>query len=320
MDPTKKSLEERLQYQKRLNAITNEIHAAKDTDEILTNLQDEILSLFDADRITIFVVDRERRQLVSMVKTGDEIKEIRVGLTKKSIAGFSATHGKMVNITDVYDEKELKQISPELTFDCSWDEKTGYRTCQVLVSPIVYGRQLLGVVQLLNKKGGGRFTREDQASLLDITKVLALAFHKNQRIARQTKPTRFDRLLANNILSVRELNQAASRARAGKKSVESVLMSEFNIAKEEIGKSLVQHYQTRFVPYDDKMVIPGDLLKGLKAGFLRNNGFVPLGETDGKVVVVMEDPDYLPAKDAIKRFLPDASLSIVYRSEKISTR
>lgn len=304
MANSKKSLQDRLQYQKKLHTITNEIHAARDTNEILINLQDQILSLFDADRITIFVVDREKRQLASMVKTGGEIREIRVGLNKKSIAGYCAVCGKMVNILDVYDTKALHRISPELQFDRQWDEKTGYRTRQVLVAPIVHARQLLGVIQLLNKKNGPSFTQEDQSSLLDILKVLGLAFYKNQKLAQHTKPTKFDFLLTHNIISGNELDQAMSRARNTQKSVESILMADFNVPKADIGKSLASYYRTRFIPYDDKMVIPGNLLKGLKVSFLKSNVFVPVGQADGKVMVVMEDPSYLPAVDAIKRFFP----------------
>ncbi|MBW1945868.1 MAG: hypothetical protein JRJ51_24015, partial [Deltaproteobacteria bacterium] len=40
-----KSLEEQLQFQKRLNNITNKIHSARDTNDILINLQDDILAL-----------------------------------------------------------------------------------------------------------------------------------------------------------------------------------------------------------------------------------------------------------------------------------
>ncbi|MGM0425779.1 MAG: ATPase, T2SS/T4P/T4SS family [Thermodesulfobacteriota bacterium] len=304
MANSKKSLQDRLQYQKKLHTITNEIHAARDTNEILINLQDQILSLFDADRITIFVVDREKRQLASMVKTGGEIREIRVGLNKKSIAGYCAVCGKMVNILDVYDTKALHRISPELQFDRQWDEKTGYQTRQVLVAPIVHARQLLGVIQLLNKKNGPSFTQEDQSSLLDILKVLGLAFYKNQKLAQHTKPTKFDFLLTHNIISGNELDQAMSRARNTQKSVESILMADFNVPKADIGKSLASYYRTRFIPYDDKMVIPGNLLKGLKVSFLKSNVFVPVGQADGKVMVVMEDPSYLPAVDAIKRFFP----------------
>ncbi|MFP4088158.1 MAG: GAF domain-containing protein [Desulfobacteraceae bacterium] len=304
MADSTQSIEERLEYQKRLNAITNEIHAATDTNEILLNLQGRILSLFDAERITIFVVDREKRQLVSMVKTGDEVQEIRVGLNKKSIAGFCAVTGRILNIADVYDDQALQRISPDLRFDRSWDERTGYQTRQVLASPIVQARQLLGVIQLLNKTHGTRFTRDDHAALMDILKVLGLAFYKNQKLTQQTKPAKFDYLLTNNILSGNELNQAMSRARNSKRSVESVLMSDFKVSREDIGKALASHYRTRFIPFVDKMAIPGELLKGLKANFLKNNVFVPVGQSDGKIMVVMENPDYLPARDAVKRLFP----------------
>jgi len=60
--------------------------------------------------------------------------------------------GKTFNIVNAYDDKELKKINPELTFDRSWDEKTGYKTEQVLVAPIKFSKYLLGVVQLINKE------------------------------------------------------------------------------------------------------------------------------------------------------------------------
>ncbi|GAG79198.1 unnamed protein product, partial [marine sediment metagenome] len=46
-----------LQFSKRLNFITNKINSSKDIDDILINLREDILSLFDADRLTIYVVD-----------------------------------------------------------------------------------------------------------------------------------------------------------------------------------------------------------------------------------------------------------------------
>ena len=97
VDVPQRSLEAQLEYQKRLNSITNRIHSAGDTNDILLNLQDEILSFFDADRITIYVVDGIRKQIVSRIKTGDEINEIRVMINHDSIAGYCASTGKVVN-------------------------------------------------------------------------------------------------------------------------------------------------------------------------------------------------------------------------------
>jgi type II secretory ATPase GspE/PulE/Tfp pilus assembly ATPase PilB-like protein len=307
MASREKALKEQLEFQKRLNIVTNKIHSAKDTNDILLNLQSDILSIFEADRITIYVVDGVRKQIVSRFKTGDEISEIRVSIDTGSIAGYCASSVKLVNIRNAYDQSELRKTHAGLTFDRSWDQKTGYKTIQVLAAPITYNRYLLGVLQLINKKNGDRFTPADESSALDIARVLGIAFFNNQKAAQKAKPTRFDHLITSNIIGQRDLSEAMSRARKTKRSVESILMSDFQVSKQDIGKSLSSFYKTRFIPYDDKMVIPGELLKGLRVSYLKSNVFVPVSESGDKVVVAMQDPNYLPGRDAIKRIIPAKS-------------
>ncbi|RLB13973.1 MAG: pilus assembly protein, partial [Deltaproteobacteria bacterium] len=299
-----RSLEEELQFQKKFNYITNKIHSAKDTNDILLNLQKDILGLFDADRITVYVVDGIRKQIVSRFKTGNEINEIRVPIDKGSIAGYCAATASLVNIKNAYDEKELKSINPHLRFDKSWDKKTGYKTTQVLAAPITYNRYLLGVVQLINKKNGEVFGKGDENAALEIAKVLGIAIFNNHRSAHKAKPTRFDYLITNNIISNKDLSEAMARARKTKRSVEAVLMADFQVSKEDIGKSLASFYKTRFISYDERMPIPGELLKGLRVSYLKSNVFVPIGHSGNKVVIAMEDPGYLPARDAVKRIIP----------------
>lgn len=301
---SEKSLEEQLQFQKRLNSITNQIHSAKDTDDILLSLEEEILALFDADRITVYVVDGASRQVVSRFKTGSEMDEIRVPINSESITGYCASFGKVINISNAYDEEELKRINADLNFDRSWDKKSGYKTKQLLVAPITFNRYLLGVIQLINKKKGNNFTLEDQSSVLEIARVLGVAFFNNQKLAKKSKPTKFDHLISNHIITHKDLERAMVTARKTKKQVESVLMSDFKVSKEDVGKSLSNYYKTQFVPYDERMVIPGQLLKGLKMGFLKKNIFVPLSQSGNKIVVAMENPDYLPARDVISRLIP----------------
>ena len=303
-EPPERVLENQLQFQKKLNSITNKIHSAKDTNDILMNLQGEILGLFDADRITIYVVDGIRKQIVSRFKTGSETSEIRVPIANGSVAGYCAATGKVVNVHNAYDSQELTRIHPQLGFDMSWDTKTKYRTTQILAAPIMYNKYLLGVIQLINKKSGEAFTEEDSSCAVDIARVLGIAFFNNQRAVQKTKTTRFDHLITNNIISSKDLTEAMSRARKTKKSVESVLMSDFQVSKDDIGKSLSSFYKTRFIPFNDRMVIPGNLLEGLRVSFLKSNIFVPVMESDHHVVVAMEDPNYLPARDAIKRIIP----------------
>ena len=101
--PAGKSLEDQLRFQKRLNAITNKINSTRDTSEILLNLQDEILGLFDADRITIYVVDGVKKQVVSKFKTGNEVAEIRVPIGSDSIGGYCAASGRIITVANAYD-------------------------------------------------------------------------------------------------------------------------------------------------------------------------------------------------------------------------
>jgi len=299
-----KSLEDQLRFQKKLNNITNRIHAAKDTNDILLNLQSEILGLFDADRITIYMVDGIRKQIVSKFKTGNEVAEIRVPLGSGSIAGYCAASGRLLNISNAYDDGELKSINADLSFDKSWDEKTGFKTSQVLACPVSYNKYLLGVIQLINKKTAKAFTSEDQTSVQEIAKVLGIAFFNNQKAAQKRRPTKFDYLIANSIITERDLETAISNARKSKKPVEGVLVSDLQVSKDDIGKSLAAYYKTRFIPFDEKMVIPGEVLKGLRPSFLKNNVFVPVSQNNNKVVIAMENPDYLPARDTIRRLIP----------------
>jgi type II secretory ATPase GspE/PulE/Tfp pilus assembly ATPase PilB-like protein len=299
-----RNLEDQLQFQKRLNTITNQIHSAKDTNEILFNLQNDILGLFDAKRLTIYVVDGIKKQIVSKIKTGDEVAEIRVPISNDSIAGYCAVSGRIVNVSNAYDPGELRRINPQLQFNKSVDEKTGFKTGQVLAAPISYNKYLLGVIQIINKRNGNQFTAEDHSYVQEISKALGIAFFNNQKLAQRRRPTKFDYLITHNIITDKDLEQAISAARKAKKPVESVLVSDLQVSRGDIGKSLAAYYKTRFIPFDDKMVIPGEVLKGLRAGFLRSNVFVPVSLSGNKVVVAMENPDYLPARDTIRRLIP----------------
>ncbi len=298
------ALQKELQFSKRLNFITNKINSSKDIDDILINLREDILSLFDADRLTIYVVDGISKEIFSRFKTGEEINEIRVPINNTSIAGYSAKSGKMANIRNAYDYDELKRINHELTFDKSWDEKTGYNTKQVLVAPIKFDKYLLGVIQLINKVNGKYYSAEDQQSVVEIAKVLGIAFFNHRKLKQSKRRTKFDSLISSNIITQKDLEEAMDLARKSKSSVETVLMNDYNVSKEGIGKSLGMFYDTRFITYDERMPIPVQLLKGLKPTYLKNNLFVPVAKSDSKIVMAMENPDYLPGQDTIKGLIP----------------
>jgi type II secretory ATPase GspE/PulE/Tfp pilus assembly ATPase PilB-like protein len=293
-----------LSYYKALHDIGNQIHAAKDINEILINLREKILTLFDADRITIYVVDGKRKEVYSRFAAG-AIQEIRVPINNKSLAGYTANNAQITNIVNAYDVQELKLIDRELGFDKSWDEKSKYMTNQILTVPIFYKKYVIGVLQLINKKGGDRFSLEDQNSAVEMAKVLGIAFFNQKKMAQQrVKRTKFDYLIDNNIITESELENAISMARARNMSIETIFLKGMKVKKDDVGRSVAQYYNCDYVPFDSHYPIPGDLLGKLKPMYLKNNLWVPLGKVNGKIKILIDNPQRLDRVDSIKSLLP----------------
>src|SRR5438094_3742941 len=240
-------------------------------------LQGENLELLDSDRMTISAVDTARKELFSKFLALDTVKEIRLPISEKSIAGYVAASARIVNIADAYDKAELARISPTLSFDGSWDKKTGFRTQQVLGMPILHDGKPIGVIQLLNKKRGARFTKEDETGASRIAKTLSIAFnnqaqmsHSQELAQAQARPkTMFDYLVAQQRITAQELNSAVADARRRQTDVESILIEQYKVPKIEVGSALSQFYECPFIEYDDKMIAPPDLMKGLRIEHLR---------------------------------------------------
>jgi type II secretory ATPase GspE/PulE/Tfp pilus assembly ATPase PilB-like protein len=308
---TVQSLSDRLVYEQKLVHVIDRIHAAKTLDTIFLQLKDEILELLDADRLTLYVVDPEKRELYSRFLALDTVREIRVPISDRSIAGYAALTRKLVDVADAYDAEELKRIGPALHFDASWDKRTGYRTHQVLAMPITHETRVVGVIQLLNKKHGPRFSREDETGVSRIAKTLGIAFHNQTQLA-QRRPAKFDYLLAQHLITDEELNAAIADARRKQVDVETLLVEQYKVPKNEMGTALSQFYKVPFVEYDEKTVPPPDLLKELKTDYLRTTNWLPLRrEADGTVVVLIDNPQDLQKVDTINQLLPRQTVRFV---------
>ena len=314
--PSIQILQERLAYEQKLVQLVDRIHSAKSLDNIFIELQSEILELLDADRMTTYAVDAAKRELFSRFLALDTVKEIRLPVSEKSIAGYVAASGRVVNIADAYDRAELAKISPTLSFDGSWDQKTGFRTKQILGMPILHDGKPIGVIQLLNKKRGARFTKDDEAGASRIAKTLGIAFNnqaqltQSQELAQaQAKPkAKFDYLVAQQRITAQELHSAVTEARRRQTDVESILIEQYKVPKSEVGIALSQFYECPFVEYDDKILPPPDLLKGLRIEYLRRNFWLPLRREDHSVVVLIDNPQDLQRVDSVAQALKNRKI------------
>ncbi|HUJ12352.1 MAG TPA: ATPase, T2SS/T4P/T4SS family [Thermoanaerobaculia bacterium] len=297
---TSSSVERELEYRKKLSAITNQLNSAESIPHILLSLKDKILELLDAERLTIYAVDTKNQELYSIQKIGDVPKEIRVPKSFASIAGFTALARKTINIKDAYDAAELAKFHPNLRFDQRWDKSSGFRTKSVLAVPVAFEKYLLGVLQLINKRHGTIFTAQDEDAAEEIARILGIAFYNQHRAARQSKPSRLGGLIDKGIISEKDIEQAVSNARVNNTTIEKVLIEDFNVPKDEVGKSLAQFYATQFFSYDGMQTISQDLKERVPSDMWKKYTCAPVERRPGVLVVAVDDPQDLTRLDGIR--------------------
>ena len=200
----------KLEFQKRLQAVTNKIHATSNIDEIMLELSQDICSLFEAERLTIYVLSEDRTSIISKVKTGlSSFKDLKLPINEQSIAGFVALSKKLINIRDVYDDNELRVHNPNLKFLKEVDKRTGFRTKQMLVAPVVDSgaNELIGVIQVINSKSGQPFSPVAEEGAAHLCETLEIALRQRSRPAAMLRG-KYDHLVTNAVLSAEEMDLA----------------------------------------------------------------------------------------------------------------
>ena len=147
-------------------------------DVLLPRLMSIVTESLGADRSTLFLLDPDSNELFSRVAQGDSIGEIRIP-SEAGIAGSVFTSGQAVIIADAYADA---RFNPEV------DKRTGYRTHNILCTPVRYKGVPMGVVQVLNKSGTD-FDDEDMR-LLDALTAQAASALENARLYERVERAR----------------------------------------------------------------------------------------------------------------------------------
>ena len=138
---------------------------------LLKTVAEEIKKVLDADRCTVFLLDKNKNELVSKIALGMGTQELRFP-ADKGLAGYVAQSGEVINIKDAYADSRFNQ---------EIDKETGYKTKTILCMPIWNMKhEILGVFQVLNKQNG-TFTKEDEEVLIAIGSSAGIAI-ENARL------------------------------------------------------------------------------------------------------------------------------------------
>ena len=150
-----------------LLTLQRELALEADIDVVLRRIADAATALLDAERATVYVVDRERSEVWSRVLTEIELREIRLPLDGRGLASEVARGGGVLRIDDPYGDPR---------FDASVDARTGYRSHSMLMAPIdARDRTRLGVLQAVNKRGDGPFTKGDESVIQSLASSAGIA-------------------------------------------------------------------------------------------------------------------------------------------------
>lgn len=289
---SKEALERRLVFTRKLQAITQKIHATDNVEQIMLGLSGEICALLEADRLTIYAATPDGSTLVAKVKTGLEaFRTLKVAIGPESIAGYAAHARQLVNIKDAYDDAELAAIDPELNFLKDVDRRTGYRTRQVLAAPIINDEgELLGALQAINTLSGEPFPPQTETAVQELTRVLAVAFKQRREPWLVAMRSKFAYLTREGAVSSADFDEAAYAAQREKANLETVLTERYKVPRKAVGEALAEYHNVPYEPFRNGRSRPAGLLDHFSRDFAVTNGCLPVAETEsGRVVFMVTD-------------------------------
>lgn len=295
LPPDKRGVSFEALFYRQLQQVTTKIHETENIDQIMLEASQDICRLFNADRLTLYAVSDDRTAIISKVKTGlNTSRDLKLPISAQSIAGYVAHAKQMVNIADVYDEEALKRIHPTLTFLKEVDKRSGYRTKQMLVMPILDGDTLHGVLQVINNKSDQPFGELEVEGASQLCKTLATAIRQRMHRAEEgqrRKATKYDGLISAGVLTADELQGAVQKAREEAKPVEHVLMADYRIRPAQIGPSLAKFFGVSYEPFNAGRIRSEALQGPLKREFVVEQGWIPLEESPEGLIIMCTDPE-----------------------------
>ena len=161
-------------------------------------------------------------------------------------------------------------------------------------SPVLAGEQ---------SDGGPGPSRKDIADVVDITER-----QPRRHDYAQVKNRMYSYLLDNEFLTRRELDKAAHDSALRREPIDSILMNDLKIPKEDVLRSLSHYYQVPFEVYEEGIWIPKELFEGVNVAFMRKNLWVPLRIENDEITIAVDNPFDIQKLTLIKMLYSGKSL------------
>ena len=141
-----------------LDKISSELTRTTDLDVLLNKIIKYAAMIVKAEAASILLLDKEKQELyfkASLGKKSQEIKKYKVKVGE-GIAGWVAEKGKSLIVDDVAkDTRWAKKI----------DTSTKFQTKSLICVPLILNKEIMGVMEVINKKGKECFDKQDEEIL-----------------------------------------------------------------------------------------------------------------------------------------------------------
>jgi adenylate cyclase len=149
------------------------IAAADTLDDVLKTIVEISARETDSDRGTLFLHDEKTGELYSRIALGNLMREIRI-MNTSGIAGHVFQTGQSMIVDDAYSNP---------LFDRTVDDETKYVSKTILCVPIRFRKEIIGVLQMLNKVHGS-YTAEDMSLLEAMAEQTVITLHSTLLVER----------------------------------------------------------------------------------------------------------------------------------------
>lgn len=155
--------------------------------KVLTYTVEMISGLMNVEAGSLLLVEGDELVFkVALGKAGESVKSFRIKLGQ-GIAGWVAATGEPMLVKDVKDDPH---------FFSGMDDKTGFKTRNLVCVPMIVSGRTIGVIELINKVAG-TFTDEDLRMLKAVASSAAIALENSRLYSDSINIAKRERLIRN---------------------------------------------------------------------------------------------------------------------------
>lgn len=159
--------------------VSQSLSTSLEIEDVLHKAMEHVEKICMAEASSIWEIDYEKKELFFRIIRGEHTGKIRQMRLKigEGIAGHVARSKKPLMVTDV-------RKSPY--WDRAFDTESSFQSRSILAVPLMIGRKIIGVIELLNKIDGKGFNQRDKESLAALSGPIAIALD-NARLYEEKK-------------------------------------------------------------------------------------------------------------------------------------